>query len=320
MNNFHRDSLLFFREVARGTVEQLDKPKVIQLAMNLALGCERLLKGILYDINPTYILNDPAFKNSVQILYNDQLLPGSKGSPELTKQLNGDVITFRNSLLRAQLVSATTEKHKNILFAISDARDVIAHCELDLLNVDQIKSIIQRDFFTMIKSYAFELNIKPSLYFESNIDRLSKIAISQQTDLSTKINMLIEYHRDKWTTAKENNSYLKKQHQVNEILLRQPYRGKMNCPACQQDAIVYFHPIVEMDPFILEMIIIGYEVKKLVCHYCKLQLDEPAILDHLGIKYEKVKNACLYCGELTKNGSGVCDNCDNAQEEQLDFY
>lgn len=246
MNNYHKDSQLFFREVASGVTEELEKHQVVQLAMNLALGCERLLKGILYDINPTYILNEPTFKNSVQVLYGSSLLPGAKKSPELAKEINSDVITFKNSLLRAQLVSVTTKQHKHILFAISDARDVIAHCELNLLNFEQIKEIIQRDFFTMIKQYATELGFKPTLYFESHIEQLSKISIAHQTDLDIKIKMLLELHREKWESAKNLPGYSKKRQKVTGVMLRAANRGKTKCPACSQDAVVHFQPIIEL--------------------------------------------------------------------------
>ena len=321
MNNYHKDSQLFFKEVARGVSEDLERSQIIQLAMNLALGCERLLKGILFDINPTYILNEPTFKNSIQVLYGDILLPGSKKSPELTQSVNGDVITFKNSLLRAQLVSETTRLHKNILFAISDARDIIAHCELHLLDVEQIKEILQRDFFTMLKQYTTELGQKPTFYFDNHSERLSKISIAHQSNLDIKIEMLLELHLEKWNKAKKVAGYVKKREKVTGIMLKAPHRGKTQCPACQQHAVVQFQPIIELDEMIFEKIIIGYEVKKLSCFYCNLQVTEPPMLDQLGIKYDAVRNACLYCGKINENLSGVCDNCNSTTDNgQVAFY
>jgi|EndMetStandDraft_4_1072995.scaffolds.fasta_scaffold01036_6 hypothetical protein len=319
MNEYHKDSQLFFREVAKGILEDLTKQQVIQLALNLALGCERLLKAILFDINPCYVLNDPTFKNSIQVLYSRKLIPASKGSNELLKNVNGDVITFRNSILRAQLVSPTTEEHKNILFAISDARDIIAHCELKLLNLDQIKKIIQRDFFTMLRSYAAELDIKASVYFESYNDRLSRISIAHQTDLTTKIALIIERHRAKWDVMKNDSGYIKQQEISTGIALTlgemgSKDKGKVDCPACGQEALIFMQPIVEMDSFILEKIIIGYEIKKLRCYYCKLQVDDPSMLDQLEIKNNSISRTCLQCGiVMTNNPSGICNGCEEGQ-------
>lgn len=321
MNNYHKDSQLFFREVAKGVTEDLEKVQIIQLAMNLALGCERLLKGILFDINPAYILNEPSFKNSIQVLYRAKLLPGSNKSPELAQNINGDVITFKNSLLRAQLVSETTKQHKNILFAISEARDIIAHCELQLLNIEQIKEIIQRDFFTMIKEFTVELGQKPSLYFDSHSERLSKLSIAHQSNLDIKIKMLLDLHLEKWQQAKKVTGYVKKREKVTKVMIGGLNRGKTKCPACEQDAVVQFHPIIELDQMILEKIIIGYEVKKLSCFYCNLKVIEPPMLDQLGIKYDAVKNACLYCGKINDNLSGICDSCNLVTENgQIDLY
>jgi Zn finger protein HypA/HybF involved in hydrogenase expression len=277
--------------------------------MNLALGCERLLKGILYDINPTYILNEPTFKNSVQVLYGKKLLPGSKGSPELAAKFNGDVITFRNSLLRAQLVSATTEQHKNILFAISEARDIIAHCELSQLNTEQIKGIIQRDFYTMLKSFAEELNIKPSMYFEHFGDRISKISIAHQTDLSIKVRMLLELHLEKWHVFKTNSDFILRQKKVTRQLLNQQNKGKTKCPACEQEAVVILQTVLEFSTPTMTVSVIGYEAKRLNCYFCKLKIEDPAILDHLGIKFIPPITSCRMCGYQYEESAQFCPSC-----------
>lgn len=326
MNEYHKDSQLFFREVAKGITEELSRQQVIQLTMNLALGCERLLKAILYDVNPVYILNDPSFKNSIQVLYLKSILPGAKGSSELPKKPDTDVITFRNSILRTQLVSATTEEHKNLLFAISEARDIIAHCELKLLNIEQIKEILQRDFFTMLKSYAEELGVKPSLYFESHDDRLSHISIAHQSDLKIKIKLMLERHKSKWETMKLEPGYIKKQEISTGISLNmgnegRKDKGKVTCPACAQEAVIFLEPIIEMDPFILEKLTIGHGIRRLKCHFCKLEVSDPAMLDLLGIKIDSISRTCLECEtEMTTNVSGICTTCEDRPGGQIGLF
>lgn len=139
MNDYINDSGLFFKDIAKRINNDIGDFEVINLTMNFAIGLEKLLKGILFDINPTYILIQPEFKNSVQILYKNKLLSGESISTDLAKNPNGDVITFRNSVLRALCISKTTYENKNILFMLSDARDIIAHCELKHIDLPKYK-------------------------------------------------------------------------------------------------------------------------------------------------------------------------------------
>lgn len=65
MNNYFLDSGIFLKEVSKTVHDKIEHFQIIQQTMNLALGLERLLKGILYDVNPTYILIDSDFKNPI---------------------------------------------------------------------------------------------------------------------------------------------------------------------------------------------------------------------------------------------------------------
>ncbi|ENW98263.1 hypothetical protein F900_03215 [Acinetobacter modestus] len=310
MNSYLKDSTIFFKEVSKGIKDNITDSELIQLSLNLALGCERLLKGILYNINPTYILINPDFRNSIQTIYSESLIPEAKGSKELEKSPNADVITFSNSLLRAQLVSKTVYDHKNVLFLISNARDIIAHCELNLLNKEKMREIIKRDFYTMMKAFSEELNIKHSHFFNGKNIKLSEISRSLQTDLDKKIALLLEEHEEKWKILKGNLGFIQDKTKVTESILMTENKEKHSCPACKNNALIYLKPIKELDLNTLKEIIIGYQVKKLKCQYCKLEIIDPSILDKLGINDREIhfNSACYYCGMTIKSGE-VCNYC-----------
>lgn len=313
MNNFHQDSLIFFRELSKRIKDKIEDIEVIQLAFNLALGCERLLKGILYDINPTYIYIEPGFKHTVQVIYSSRIVIGAP-SNELAQKPNRDVITFNNSLLRVQTVSETALNHKNILFAISNARDIIAHCELRLLDIKNLREMIQRDFYPMLKSFANELDIKKESYFGGNSLKLSRISSSLQTDLQAKIELLLETHNQKWHVLKGNENYVFDKDKATAQVLSFQFKEKIPCPACNNNSVIYYKPIMEYDNTKLEEIIIGTEAKKLKCQYCKLEITDPAILDYFGIKGQKINppETCASCGkELPFYSSGICEDCED---------
>ena len=57
-NEFLKDSFRFFQKFSRNiTEDNLEEDfSIIQTTLLFAIGVEKLLKGIIYDINPLYIL------------------------------------------------------------------------------------------------------------------------------------------------------------------------------------------------------------------------------------------------------------------------
>jgi hypothetical protein len=314
MNNYLQDSGLFFKEVSRRIQDVITDNEIVQLSFNLALGCERLLKGILYDINPTYVLIESDFKHSLKTLYSNKIISEALTSKELASNPNKDVISFSNSLLKAQLVSKSVHNHKNVLFIISNSRDIIAHCELNLLDKDKMREILQRDFYTMLKSFATELNIKQSHFFDGSQIKLSRISGSRQTDLVKKIEILLDEHKGKWQSLKGTIGFINDKDRITSEIFRTGNKEKIDCPSCHNDALVYLNPINEYDISKLQEIVIGFQIKKMKCQYCKLEIGDPAMLDILGITDKKVhsnKN-CIYCGDEMSRGS-ICTSCNSIE-------
>lgn len=310
MNTYLKDSSIFFKTVTKGIEKTISDDQVIQLSFNLALGCERLLKGILYDINPLYTLIESDFKHSIQTIYKDRLIKEATKSKELASNPNSDVISFSNSLLKAQLVSESVHNHKNILFVISNMRDIIAHCELRLLDLEKLREVLQRDYYTMMKAFSKELKIKQSHFFEQSHIKLSRISRQLQTNLDKQLELLVEEHNNIWKMMSTQPGYLDEKISITKFILKTDNKEILECPSCKNDAIVYFKPITELDLIKKEQIIIGFQVKKLKCQYCKIEITNPALLDKLGITDKKVHFAttCKYCGNQLEDGE-ICNTC-----------
>lgn len=314
MNNYHHDSGKFFKYVSIGIQKELDDFQVIQLTLNFALGVERLLKGILYDVNPTFILIEPGFRHSIQSLYSHKIIEESKSSGELAANPNNDVITYRNSLLRAQHISKACFDHKNLLFSISNARDIIVHHELKNLDITKLREILQRDFYPFLKSVSSDLGIKQGHYFDGSHIKLARLSSSLQTDLEKKIKLLLETHIGTWNVLKNRGGFIEDKNSVTEEILTTSHKEATDCPACNNKAVIYLNPIEEFNPFEKKSIIIGYEVKKLKCQYCKLEIKDSSILDHLEIRDRKIEahEECARCSKVlgVDNATGLCSECD----------
>jgi len=314
MNNYIKDSTMFFKHVAKSIDVNLTEFQVIQLSLNFALGLERLLKGILFDINPVYILIEPDFKHSLKCLYSHKIIEESKNSKELASNPNEDVITFRNSLLRVQHVSKVCNENKNLLFNISNARDIIVHHELKGLNIDTLKEILLRDFYTFLDEISKELGIKRNEFIAGSNIKLSRISSTLQTDLDKKVKMILETHQETFKSLKGNGGYLKDKENVTEEILNTPNKEGIKCPSCSNKAVVYLNPIKEYNPFEKDEITIGYEVMKLKCQFCKLSITDSILLDYFDIRDKKIHTVdkCARCDKRLSpdNATGLCNECD----------
>ena len=84
--------------------------ETIQGALLFALGVEKLLKYLLAEINPIFILKIADFKHSAPLLYSDRIVSSGKNN-EIDPKPDSDVITFRVSLGRSKAFSKTANKH-----------------------------------------------------------------------------------------------------------------------------------------------------------------------------------------------------------------
>ncbi|QNR85071.1 hypothetical protein H9N25_00740 [Pedobacter riviphilus] len=320
MNSYYKDSFIFFREACSKMDENITKEVIIQISLNLALGFERLLKGILVDKNPIFILVDPSFENSFKALFQDLPLyvKDNKKTPE--KDGNQDTITFRTSVIRAKSFSKIVLGNESKLFAISKARDIIAHSELKYLDLNLLESIIKVDFINVIEDFSKELEIPLVKFVGGNKSKLSKISILSEKNLFLKIDKLIAHHKSVWEEHKNHEGYVTKQKKVTSSLALSKYTGTIKCPACLQTAIVQLKPISEYDSFLEQNILLRYDVTALICKFCKLNTRDLAILNALGIPNESINKACVSCEDrLTSNESGICNDCEKKSNDLLWF-
>ena len=158
INNYLKDAQLFLQKTSLIISKKMVEQKVIDATLFFALGIERLLKSILWDINPIYVLKDQQFRNTAPILYKEKLLTNNLSNKEFSSKPDSDVLTYRSSLLRAREFSTTTAKYYNTLFALSNYRDIIVHRSLDELDIDKLKKLLLEDFINITKDYSIELN------------------------------------------------------------------------------------------------------------------------------------------------------------------
>ncbi|MGD8306705.1 MAG: hypothetical protein PVF17_08635 [Ignavibacteria bacterium] len=290
MNKFYKDSILFFRKTSERLSHLPNEADDIMYFLSFALGIERILKGILHDINPIYVLREQSFKDSAPILYKDKFIKEHKKSKEINSKATGDLISYRESLNKVRHFSESAFKHSSLLFAISNYRDIIAHCELDKIDIIKLREILNKDFAIILNSFSKELklpelikSIDPKLY-DTMQERSKKI--TEENKFEEQINKKLSHHKSVWNSRKANLEELKRIQEKTFSLIdtntdKYTFEGII-CPACENTAIVTFENEYEE---IADNVREGYSfVTDLHCYFCDLDINDSEELDFLEIE------------------------------------
>jgi len=282
MNNYFEDSKLFFRNSAKVIKRDMEKGELINSTMSFALAIERVLKGILYDLNPLYILMKPEFKNSIAAIYGDKVI---NSTSEVSNSPDSDVITYRKSLLRAEVISDFAHKNKSLLYYLSECRDIIAHNELQLLDLERMSLMMKKDFFTISQQISdiSGINIRSLLSQQEN--RLSQISAELQDSVPEKVNIILSNHKNKWAILKKTDGYIEDKDNIYQQIISTPNKFSCECPACNKKAVLFVRPETELNQYMNQEIVLGYFINKIKCVYCKLEITDYELISYLEEKY-----------------------------------
>lgn len=281
-NQYIASSFGFFVESASRISGEMTKAAVIQATLNFAIGMERLLKGVLFNVNPTYILVSPEFNHSLKVLYKEKIVESDDTKSILASMPTADVITFRNSLLRGAAVSRATQKNKNRLFGLSNLRDIIAHNDLELLDIEKSKLLLQRDFYFILLDFVDELNIDRTDCFGSYEESLIEVSRSHQQDIKNIIRLKLDEHRRVWEGIKDNSELVRKKTGVTDELQESEHRYETACPACNQRAVLFAEADYVIDLDNAEKRVVGEFARLIHCEFCGLHVNDDTELDELG--------------------------------------
>lgn len=291
-NDFIADASFFLKHVSNKiSTGRIAEDDTVHVVLTLSLGLEHLLKGVIYDINPLYILLQPDFKNSARSVYQQKILPQAATSKNIidADKVDCDVITMRTSIVRAQHFSAATYKHKGLLYEINEARDIIAHHNLKLLDKSKLKMLLLRDTYQVIQDFVDEINIAPIHLFNGKEFKLRDIAAKHVQSLEERIKLLSKNWKEKYDMLIRNAGYIEDKQKVTQEVSRLPGKIKVPCPVCDNDALLFVSEAAEDLENLDNESAFNLQITKIKCYYCKLEFDDYASIDHLKL-YNKLQD------------------------------
>jgi len=276
MNIYLQDVPLFFQKAAKLISTSMSKIEIVEGGLFFSLGIERLLKGILFDINPIYVFKEQTFKNTAPILYKDKII--SKNN-EVSEKPNSDVLTFKISLLWAKIFSKATENNSNLLFSLANFRDIIAHCPLTNLDFKKLEVLLMRDFYQVVEDYAREIGEKLSTFLGVEETRLYNLSneIKAEQQFNKIITEKIQLHEKKWRENRQDSDYIKQAKDKTDAKSQEDGYKKVSCPACKNEALISIESVYDGD------ILTGEFISSLNCFYCELIIDTYEEFDFIGL-------------------------------------
>lgn len=260
--------------------------ETIQGALLFALGIEKLLKYLLAEINPIFILKIADFKHSAPSLYNGRIISSGKND-EIDTKPDSDVITFRVSLGRSKAFSKAANKHSQLLFTLAHWRDVIAHRPTSELDLAKVELMLKKDAVPLIREFSEELKISLSDFFGSEETRLSELSqqLTNREKFETEMNQLLASHKTLWERRSTQAGITAEARGLTSSLLKHTgvdfsYDG-ITCPACGNLCVVRIEP--DYDYADGESYLSGVYAEQLHCYYCGLNMDTYEALDFVNV-------------------------------------
>jgi len=269
--------------------DSITNPQVIDAIIFFAFGMERIFKGILSEVNPTFILSDPSFKNASVTLYSSKLLPGYSSNKEFSPVPNKWVINYRISLSRVKEFSLSTNKHFNALFALSNHRDIIAHRPLSELDFMATRKLLLESYLPITKDYSTELQISLTDLIGETIPGLEFLSNRYKGIASERIEQKLRFYKQEWDRIKDDPIHQDRINKLRDTKGGSGSASNIECPACGNLAELYLDADYDYSDGVAS--VIGVYPVGLFCNYCGLSLNDWDELDLLDIN-NRFRKSC----------------------------
>lgn len=278
LNEYVKDSVKYFHRCTPLISEKMVDSDVMDAVLFYAVAVEKILKGILWNVNPIYILEDQHFCNSAPVLYKGKFLPREDLREEISKNPNNHVLTYKKSLLRAKEFSATTNLHATRLFALSNYRDMVLHRLTVELDTKEVIKFLLETYPLITEGYAKEFGLMVEDLVGDKIHQFDVFGKESQKVSVEKIIEKIGFYNKKWNRTKTDPG---RKEEIAKIAkyVQQFNEGHIECPACGNAAEVDYEP--DYDYSDGQSWVCGVFPVSFKCRFCGLELEDPSEIDYL---------------------------------------
>lgn len=300
MNDYKREGLRWLRRAA-AVIPLVDPTQEDWLQVNspsqdeiddsilfFAFGVEKLLKGVLHEINPLFIYENTDIEKMAGVLYRDKMTEGLGKAFDTSKKkwrASFRVHTGSTSLTHAKHFSQVACDYTSTLVTLFEERGAVAHQVPSNMSPDALK-LVQKHFSPITEAFIAELNLDPSqIYAEERRKALREMCeqIESKDQFADKQTQLVETHLGIWRSRESKDVEIELATAKTKLVLtRDPgsdrFYCESRCPACEQCAVL----LCEVDGEYVdgEAVVTGAFVVQLDCMFCGIKLEGHEQIDY----------------------------------------
>jgi hypothetical protein len=268
VNPYLRDAPYFLTLATTGVARESNGPENLSHALHLALGVERVLKGILWNVAPAFTLIDESFDNAVKVFFPDRVKSAHNEPKDLKKGANADSVTYRTAATRARIFSQATTEHFAVLMKLGHIRDIVVHNDLALIEPNDVAFFLRGNLYPLLSSFGAEGLVDALRLMGADAPLLEQMSIDYIEDLQARVKRRLAHHRQLFG---ENKVSARHQRTFPPPSSDQ-WDTPIICPACEQQAIV--REEVDFDYVDRQVIPSGVFISYLYCPYCGLFVED----------------------------------------------
>lgn len=296
MNEYTKDGVAFIRRASEKNLDDIlvDPMELNEAVLLFAMGIEKLLKGILWEINPLLIYEDMSLKNICLTVYNHKLTDWARNrltpKNQNAEQPDNKVHTGNATLAAAANFSKTADKRGPTLRELFRLRGIIAHRAKDEFNYRESLRFLKKHFYPLVSELAFEMKIDDMSQFFAHgaEEKLKNIAaaIVENDKVAEQCEQLKKQHLEVWYGRKDDQIVVKKTQAAMSLDLDCLALGSKSfdvvaCPFCGQNAILIISmvEVPDGDRTVEERFVTG-----LKCHFCDASITDPDMVEELQLQ------------------------------------
>jgi len=249
-----------------------------------ALGMERVCKGLLFDINPSFILETSKFAEIVTALYPDKIIDAS--APEISNSKAPNYSKFKDLISRSAHFYQACAKNKDILNNLREYRNTLAHRPLRLFVHAEVHKWLIGVYYPVVSSILEEAKIEYVQALGSRAQLLENLSrnAKHEEEVARRVAATLSTFRSKWEKL-NNQKYMQLSNAKTNIDLTQSRSTHDNsydqysCPACRNPAVLEVEPDFDFADGV--GFLSGVYPLELRCHYCGLTVNDYEDLSYL---------------------------------------
>lgn len=279
--------------------EGLDFEAVVEESiLYFALGIEKLLKGILYDINPLFIYEKIDFENIAGVLYRSRMTVGlgnAFDSNDKSQKISRHVHTGMTSLHRAKHFSQTALENFQTIKKLFEMRGIVAHAVYPDLKKNSLE-FVQKTFYPLVHAFAKELRLKSHEVFSDgsrvSLGYLSENILKKENS-KKEMEKLVERHTAIYNKRKDDEkAYQSARIRTNASLVEkfapETFVEEQGCPVCGEPSVLICARDFELVDG--QAIATGAYVTGLRCFFCDLEINGYEQIEYFDLEKSLYEN------------------------------